>query len=245
MKEIGICIVTHNDFFLTKIVIDRLIEKTNTVTNIYIVDNCSSDLKLIEYLEALKQQSKATIIFLKEIVAYPKAVNIAFRAVNEKLCAEKYCVLFPINTLIHKNWIESLIHNLKTISSIGIASIRSGNENVNFIPLLHKCESMAEDELRNVLITENNSVEGILCFKTELFNEIGYFDETLINNGFEQADFCFRIASLGMNNIYIRKNTCVKIPLENEILFPKKTIEGMNEFKNKVNNIVKNQMFNK
>jgi hypothetical protein len=53
------------------------------------------------------------------------------------------------------------------------------------------------------------------------------------------------MASLGLNNIYIRKQTFVKALLGDEVLFPKKTKEGMAEFKTNVDWMIKNQMFKK
>ena len=113
------------------------------------------------------------------------------------------------------------------------------------MPVIHKCDSKPEDDLLNIHITENNSVEGLMCFKTDLFQKVGYFDEKLQHNGFEQVEFCFRVASLGLNNIYIRKQTYVKIPWVNDTLFPVKTKEGMEEFKMNVDWMIKNQMFKK
>jgi hypothetical protein len=104
---------------------------------------------------------------------------------------------------------------------------------------------MPEDELKNILISENNSVEGLFLFDKEKIVSIGLFDENLQNKGFEQAEFCFRVASLGLNNFYIRKQTLVKLNIDDEILFPKKTKEGMDEFKIQVEWMIKNQMFKK
>ena len=240
MDEVGICIVTHNDFFTTKIVIDRLLEKTNIKPRLYIVDNGSTDQRLIDYCSEICKKGGGYFRIVKEAKNYSQSINEILRIVTQK-----YCVIFPVNAIVHQNWLEDLIHNLKSVPSVGIASIRSGNENVHFMPLLHKCDSMPEDELKNILITENNSIEGIMCFERSKFDQVGFFDEKLQHRGFEQAEFCFRTASLGMNNIYIRRQTCVKIPLGNDVLFPKKTKEGMDEFKMNVDWMIKNQMFKK
>lgn len=240
MEEVGICILVHNDFFVTKLALERLLEKTHIKPRLYIVDNASTDQRVTNYCAEICNKNSGYFRILKERKNYSQAINEVLRIVSQK-----YCVVFPVNALVHQNWLEDLIHNLKSIPSIGIASIKSGNENVYFMPLLHNCDSMPEDELRNVLITENNAVQGILCFERSKFDKVGLFDERLQHAGFEQPEFCFRVASLGMNNIYIRKQSYVKIPLDNEVLFPKKTKEGMDEFKMNVEWMIKNQMFKK
>jgi len=240
MDEVGICIVTHNDFFTTKVAIDRLLKKTNIKPRVYIVDNGSTDQRVVNYCAEICSKNAGYFRIIKEGKNYSQAINEVLRIVTQK-----YCVVFPVNALVHQNWLEDLIHNLKSIPSVGIASIRSGNENVHFMPLLHNCDSMPEDELKNILITENNSIEGIMCFERSKFDHVGLFDEKLQHTGFEQAEFCFRTASLGMNNIYIRRQTCVKIPFGNDVLFPKKTKQGMDEFKMNVDWMIKNQMFKK
>jgi hypothetical protein len=240
MDEVAICIVTQNDFFTTKIVIERLLEKTNIKPRLYIVDNASTDQQLISYCFSVCSKNGGYLRILKEQKKYSEAINEMLRIVHQK-----YCVIFPTNILVNQNWLEDLIYNLKIVQSVGITSIKSGNEKLYFMPLLHKSEVLPEDELKNILITENNAVEGIMCFERSKFDHIGFFDEKLQHKGFEQAEFCFRTASMGMNNIYIRKQSCVKIPLSNEMLFPKKTKEGMDEFKANVEWMIKNQMFKK
>ena len=240
MDEVGICIVTHNDYFMSKLVIDRLLEKTSLKPRLYIVDNGSSDQRTVNYCAEVCSKNAGYFRILKQGKKYTEALNELLRIVHQK-----YCVIFPINAIVYQNWLEDLIYYIKAYESVGVTSIRSGSENVHFMPLLHKSSSKPEDELRNIFITENNTVEGILCFDRSKFDEVGFFDEKLQHRGFEQHEFCFRIASLGMNNIYIRKQTYVKIPLENEVLFPKKTKEGMDEFKMNVEWMIKNQMFKK
>lgn len=239
MDDIAVCIVTHNDFFTTKLAIDRLIDKTNLKPRLYIIDNGSTDIELMKYLKEVCSQNGW---YLKGLTdkSYSEAINEAVRIVYQK-----YCVVFPVNAFVQNNWLEDLIHYQKLVPNAGICSIRSGKEHLHFMPLIHKCDSMPEDELKNVLISDTNSVEGILCFERSKCDQIGFFDEKLLHRGFEQHEFCFRIASMGLNNFYIRKQTCLKIPLSNEVLFPNKTKEGMEEFKQQVEWMIKNQMFKK
>jgi len=240
MDEVGICMVVYNNYFATRYTIENLFCKTNLKARLYIVDNGSTDSEVSNWCMNYCSKNGGYYKRIEKTEKYSKAINEIIRIVTQD-----YMIIFPVNALVSSNWAEDLIHYQKLIPSTGITSIRFGHENLHWMPLLHMCDSMPEDELKNVLITENNSVEGIMCFKTEQLMKIGYFDENLQHPGFEQPEFCFRMASLGLNNIYIRKQTAVRLSLSDDILFPKKTKEGMDEFKSQVEWMIKNQMFKK
>lgn len=240
MEEVAICVILHNDLFISRYSIDRMLSKTNVKTRLYIIDNGSDQDEITNHFQKLCNVNNGYFKALKQKISYSSAVNEALR-----IATQKYVVIFPINILVHQNWLEDLIHYQTVIPSIGVSSIKSMTEKTHFMPVIHKCDSKPEDDLLNVHITENNCVEGLMCFKTGLLNKVGFFDEKLQHKGFEQSEFCFRVASLGLNNIYIRKQSYVKIPWVNETLFPIKTKEGMEEFKMNVEWMIKNQMFKK
>ena len=240
MNEAGICIVVHNNYFTTRYALENLIEKTKIKHRLYIVDNSSEEKHLSDYCKQLCAKTGGYYKLLTDKHTYSQALNKMLSIVSQK-----YVVVFPINAIVQQNWLEDLIYYQNIIPTVGVNSIRSTFDTLHWMPLIHKCESMPEDELKNILITENNSIEGIMCFEKDRCYQIGLFDEKLQNAGFEQAEFCFRMASLGLNNIYIRKQTYVKAHLSDEMLFPKKTKEGMDEFKTNVDWMIKNQMFKK
>jgi GT2 family glycosyltransferase len=177
MDDVAICIVTHNDFFVTKLTIERLLKKTGIKPRLYLVDNGSTDQRVIDFCAEICKQNAGYFKILKEQKGYSQALNEVLRIVYQK-----YCVVFPINAFVHENWLEDLIENMKSIPTVGISSIRHGGEKTHFMPLIHLCDSKPEDELRNVLITENNSVEGILCFDRNKCDTIGFFDELKTSN---------------------------------------------------------------
>jgi hypothetical protein len=141
----------------------------------------------------------------------------------------KYCVLFPANALVDENWLEDLLYQIKNVDKPGIVAIRSGFEKVTLTPILY-----SDDSLSNVWMSENNIIEGIMMFEMDrLTEEFGMFDKLFDHTGFQYAEFSLKFAFSGLNNFYIRKQTYFKIDLENEILYPKKTKDGVlliNEF---------------
>lgn len=239
-EEIAICLVTHNNYWITRYAIENLLSKTRCKTRLYIVDNGSDDSKIIDYCKSICDTTGGYFRQLPEKVSYSVAINNMIRIVYQK-----YCVLFPINSLVHKDWLEDLYHYHQIIDNPGCLAIRNGFEKLIFMPILHKCDSLPEDELRNILISENNVVEGLFMFEREKLTEIGFFDENLKHKGYEQSDFCFRFSATGLNNIYIRNQSLIKLHLQDDVLFPKRTKDGMNELKEQIDWMIKNQIFKK
>lgn len=145
---------------------------------------------------------------------------------NEKY---KYCVLFPANALVDENWLEDLLYQIKNVDKPGVVAIRNGSEKVTLNPILY-----SDDKLANVWVSDNNIIEGIMMFEMDkLTEEFGMFDKLFDHTGFQYAQFSLKFAFSGLNNFYIRKQTYFKIDLENDILYPKKTKDGViliNEF---------------
>ena len=242
MKEsIAICIVNNNLYFESRYAIENLIEKTKLKFKLYIFDNGSTDNRIKEFSTILCEKKKGLYIFSETAIPLPKAINFLLKQVQEK-----YCVIFPINYLVHANWLEDLISSYKIIDNAGCFSIRNTTEKLHLVPILHRSATSFEDKLNNVYLSETNAVEGLLMFDKQLLDEkIGLMNENFRNNGYEELEFAFRFSGQGFNNVYIRKQTAIKLNLQNEILFPKKTKDGFLELKEEVKNMVKSQNFKK
>ena len=58
-------------------------------------------------------------------------------------------------------------------------------------------------------------------------------------NAYADDEMSFVSNLLGKNNFYILKQILVHLEIENEILFPKKTIENTNDFRKYANKLAK------
>lgn len=239
MKDsVAVCIVTHRLTYETIYAIENLIAKTKVKFKLYIFGiETTSFLK--DYLIKLIEKKKGHIEFSDNYIKKSVALNILLKQVTEK-----YCVIFPINCLVHQNWLEDLIFNLKTIDKPGLISIRPKSELLHLVPILHHSPKEYEDCLKNVFLSETNAVEGLMLFDKSMVQEkAGYFNEKLIHQGCEDLEFSFRFSGQGFNNIYIRKQTLIRLNLQCDVLFPKKTKEGFAELKEEVKNMIKSQNF--
>lgn len=240
MSPIAICIVLHNNFLESKVCIDNLLKKTNVPVKLYILNNASTDQRIEDYFKPLCTENQWEFQSTTELKNLSQSYNILLKTTNEQ-----YCCIFPINTLVHKNWLEDLVYTFGIVKEpIGMLGIRYGTEKTFLMPILNE-HPLSGDELYNVWFTENNSVEGVLFFRKNVFDQPGYFDEKFQAPGYETAEMVFRISAFGFRNFYIRNQTAVKALVQNEVLFPKKTKPSMEILKNEIESMVKEKQFSK
>jgi glycosyltransferase involved in cell wall biosynthesis len=242
MKEsIAVCIVVNDLYFESRYVVENLINKTKLKFKLYVLDNASSDERVKEYYSKLCEKKKWLYQSSESKLNYSKALNTLL-----KLVTEDYIALIPVNCLLNSNWLEDLLSNIKTVDSSGLISIKNSIDKLFLVPVLHHSPKSYEDKLKNVYVSETNAVEGVLFFNKNIcFEKVGFFNEKFENNGYEQIEFSYRFTKQGFNNIYIRKQSLIKLNLQNQIIFPKKTKDGFLELKEEIKNMAINQNFKK
>lgn len=239
MDEIGVCIVVNELYYQVRYCIENLVSKTKCNIRLHILDNGSKDERTIDYLDTVCKEKKWFLKRLDKPVSFQDANNLIIQH-----SYQKYVCMFPVNVFVNKNWCEDL-YNEYIISDIpGVLGIRDGFEKVSLVPVIHKCEAK-DDYFKNVWFSDNNTIKGILFFSRERLNQTGVFDTRFIAPGYEVDEFTFRFSANGYNNYYITNQTCTKVSLNNEILFPSKTIEGNKVFKAEIDTMVKTKHFKK
>ena len=152
--------------------------------------------------------------------SYSESMNALIQA-----CKSEYVVIFPSNIMVGENWLEELIYNIKSFPNSGCVGIPDVFSDLDLQPILNEA-----DELLNVRISNNNIIEGVMIFKRELLtDEVGnYYDKLFDFTGFEQIEFSLKFAFEGHKNFYVRKNFTVKLPLEDNKLFARKSQASAN-----------------
>lgn len=239
MEETAVCIIANNLYYQTRYCIENLLAKTKMKVKIYVFDNGTTDERLREYFEKNSKENGWYLNRSETVVSLAEAHSSLL-----KTFTQKYGCILPVNFLVNSGWLEELLVSVKSCEKAGILSIRSGDENVFIMPLLHHSLT-SEDYLSNVWFTENNAVDGLFFFKKEILEKTGLFDTKLNAPGYEKAEFCFRFSANGYRNYYIRKQTALKINTQNEILFPTKTIEGLAAIKESIERMVENRTYKK
>lgn len=239
MTEIGVCIVVNDSYQQTKYCIENLIAKTECNIRLHILDNGSEDERVINYLKDISRDNKC---FLKR-VEYPLPLSEAYNMIIQYSYQEMFC-LFPINVLVNDFWCEELLSEYSQCENPGVIGIRTGLENFTLSPIIYKSDE-PEPKLKNVWISENNDINGIMFMSREKLSHVGNFYTQLDASGYEVAELCFRFSANGMNNFYIPKHTCSRVDIENKYLFPTRTPDGAKKLKHEIDVMVKTNHFRK
>lgn len=234
MKDVTVCIVVNNEYYSTRYCIENLLNKTDSKPTINICNTNTTDDRIETFCEEICKEFKG--VYIKN-----NNVNLS-DCYNQLLEHSKthYTCIFPINVLVSKFWLEDLIYNYVTHSTIpGILSIRNGHENLKLHPVLYENYNRSEHEIHNVWMGEIPVVEGLMFFATDHLDKIGKFNVDINLNGYLQQEFCFRFVLNNLKSYYIRKQTLFKIQSEDKFLFPNKTKESFILYKNIIEDLVK------
>lgn len=239
MHDIAVCIVVNDCYHNLKYCIDNLTYKTKAKIRLHILNNGSTDERLLSYLKQVCEENKWYLKTLEKPVPISKAYNLIIESTYQN-----YCCLFPINSIVCKNWAEDLLSEYKINPDAGLIGIRNGEEKTFLTPILCKCES-SEDYFKNVWFDKNNTIEGVVLFEREKLHKIGLFDERMTALGYEVLEFSFRFSANGFQNYYITKQSAVKVDIDNEITFPTRTQEGLKQLMYEIEIMIKTKHFKK
>ena len=235
MQEIAICIITHNNFFETQYFIQNLLFKTKHKYALHILDNASSDLRVVDYLEKVCEDTKGYFYHAEQPLNIGECHNHLLGSVYQD-----FNVFIPVHALINENWLIDLVTQYSTLNNPGVLSIRNGSESLSLSPQLHHSLNSGESELKNVLTSEYYTIEGIMFFKKALTLTIGPFECDKLE-GFEQKEFTLRTYLNGYINHYISRQIYYKLPIKDKVLFPIKTEQTEKRYKKHIDKFIKNK----
>ncbi|MEX1188179.1 MAG: glycosyltransferase family 2 protein [Bacteroidia bacterium] len=214
---ISIIIPTKNCASLPKRCIESIYSKT-TYKNyeIIIVDNGSNDYETLYYLKSLKKSSMSSkairILQLDIPFNYSKLNNYAFEQSNGDLV----CLLNNDTEVIEPEWLTIMQeHAISTETGcVGAKLLYKDNtlQHAGIILSLggiagHSHKGLPNDSLgyfmRPHLTQELSAVTGAcLLVRSEVFRAVNGLDETLFAIAYNDVDFCLKVKSLGLKNIY-------------------------------------------
>ena len=201
--EVGICIVAGDNYLATRYAIENLIHKTEVKCKLYIYLNDNTDTRIKDFCYNLEP-----VRYIHESqypVSLAEAKNTLMSAVKEK-----YICYFPSNLIVGSFWLEMLLESYHNFLKPGIIGIRKVSDDVYFGPIMRK-SATKDDYLSNVLINDLNAVEGLIFFDRQLTEEVGEFDEIRNSGSYTDMAYSIRVAHLGYNNFYIRKQIALEI----------------------------------
>jgi GT2 family glycosyltransferase/glycosyltransferase involved in cell wall biosynthesis len=180
-----------------------------TAVEIIVINDCSPDESIREYLNGLAQEHRITLL--------ENPVNLGFvNSVNRGMVLhpDRDVILLNSDTEVHGDWLDRLRRCAYSGPQVGTVTPFSNNATICSYPRFTKSNSLPEDwplETLDKLFAEVNagqSVEiptavGFCMYITRpCLNQVGYFDATLFKQGYgEENDFSMRALEIGFRHL--------------------------------------------
>jgi len=261
MSKTAIFLITHDSPIETAYFLDNLIEKTKDDFSLYVYDYFSGneDLKTVlqkaakdsngEYISITKTNpvgiyDSMTQNGISEVKPDGYSRTFIYNKMLKSLVAD-YGVFIDINYILNHNWLKDLKYYYKAIKKSGCVSIKPTFKDISLSVALFEDETQPEDTLKTIWVNQNNVMKSFMFFSRDNAQNIGGVDDNLQQTGLELAEWSFRFLGEGLTNYYITQNNVIKYPIENSILFPEVSEHAKNEFKEKINRIVKDKNYSR
>jgi GT2 family glycosyltransferase len=204
---ISVCLLTIDRYWTTRYVIETLLSNTELEIELLVLDNGSSDIRTIEFIENLIASKKFNNLIKAGTIREVKNIGVA-QGLNKliKESSGEYICIVGNDILLNKNWLNDLLYYNKTIKDSGITAIHCVKNRGKFSPLLD-----INDEFVNIWKTEDSSVYGTWFFNKSLLEVVGIFDDRLSKFGLWDSQYCWRLCQLGYNNFYIPEQSSFHI----------------------------------
>lgn len=206
-KTIDIIIPIYNDFKHLNHLFES-IKNTNCSYNVYIVNDCSTDNRVIPFLQELESSnSNITLINNKKKVGFVQSVNIALNQSKNDVIIVNTDIILP------DFWLERIIKPLIDHEEIATATPFTNNGMICSFP--NFCESndlymgKSMEDIDSAFSKTNprytivpTGVFFCMAMRRSAINKIGGFDEENFNNKYcAVTDWCQRAIDAGYINV--------------------------------------------
>jgi len=184
--------------------------RTDVKYNLFVIDDCSTDMRVSEYLRNLaNKDSRVTIIENKENLGFVQSVNKVFDR------TENHIALLNSDIDLPPYWLERLMHPIlnkdKIASSTPFTNCgtlcsfpRVGEDNPLFESL--SCD-VIDSVFRQILPSYTEIPTGVgfcMGINKDVLRKIGYFDAETFTKGYgEENDWCQRAIQAGYKNVHV------------------------------------------
>lgn len=209
---VDIIMPVYNGFFHAKRAIQSIIKNSDIKCNFVIIDDCSTDKKVFDFLKNLKSYNDLVQIKImrnKENIGFVKTVNKGL------LDSKNHCIIVNSDIVVPENWLSRMIMPLKKDSAIASATPYSNSATICSFPEINKdnlIEESSVDRLDSVFEKMNLPYVEIpvgvgfcLLMNRNAINDIGYLDQDTFEKGYcEEVDWCLRAKKSGWKNIHLQ-----------------------------------------
>ncbi len=213
LPMVSILIPTKNNKSLLETAISSILEKS-TYSNyqIVVIDNGSSDLETVKYLQSLKEEQQV------HVIQYPYPFNfsaiINFAAAQSR--GDILCLLNDDTEVISCDWLEEMVSlaSQPKIGAVG-AKLYYPDNTIQHAGVILGIAGWAGHAHRHFpsehpgyfgrakLLQNYSAVTGAcLVVRKELYQLVGGLDEENFTVAFNDVDFCLKLLSAGYRNVF-------------------------------------------
>jgi len=208
MVDIVICV--HNSPKVVEGCLKSVYNQTKIDFNLIIIDD-GSDSNTQSLLENFTRSKENSFVIRNEkALKYTKAAN---QGINRTI--SEYVILLNSDTIVSDSWAQKMIAPFNLYEDTGLTGPLSNAASFQSVPLIYDefgkyainklPSNYSVNDVQKVLekqsafFPEIDFLNGFcMAIKRNVFNEIGYLDESLFPNGYgEEIDFCLRARKNG------------------------------------------------
>ena len=204
-EQTSIIIPIYNAFEETKACIESVIKYTTIPYDLYLIDDCSTDVRIRELLSEYELNSNIHIIKNKSNQGFVKNINLGFEITSNDV------VILNSDTEVTPKWLQKL--KITAYSRNNMATVTPISNNAGAFSVPKKDEDNEIDSELGLLAT-SNIIEKIskkdriyvptgngfcMYIRRDAIYDVGFFDEIFGMGYCEENDFCMRL---------LKKNWC-------------------------------------
>lgn len=207
-EKTSIIIPIYNAFTDLKRCIESVFNHSSIPFELILIDDNSTDVRISEFLESLKDLDNVKVIKNKENLGFVKNVNKGI------ISSKNDVILLNSDTIVTDKWLQKLTMVAYSNKRIGTVTPVSNNAGVfsvpvsgedNIIPKYLGVDGMAnivEKSSKRIFMKVPTGNGFCMYIKRDAINSVGLFDDTNFGEGYgEENDFCMRCVSKGWINV--------------------------------------------
>jgi GT2 family glycosyltransferase len=207
-KKILIVIPVYNALDYVKQCLESVL-KYRYGAEVLVVDDCSTEIGMGEYLDTLSGNKLITLIRNEKNLGFTRNANIGF-----EYAKDRNILLLNSDTIVFPNWIPNMYRDLTSSSNVGSVTALSNAASIYSVPFSseYDCEPSFSSEMAGWLSEVNEDelppIEIPTChgfcvlISNEAISKVGDFDVETFGRGYgEENDFSMRLFHAGFKNL--------------------------------------------
>ena len=206
---IDVIIPVYDGYEETKRCIESVLDNKNSrVFNLLVVDDCSPNPAIKQYLQDLSNRKSIELLVNSVNKGFVGTVNRGM-----SLHPDRDVILLNSDTQVANDWLDRMLSHADIDKRIATITPFSNNAEICSFPkfcqpndLLHGLSVDQVDDVFSTLpkkqIDVPTGVGFCMYIRRSAINDVGLFDEETFGRGYgEENDFCLRVAAKGWRNI--------------------------------------------